>query len=78
MSNRSSFFDMHASRQPHVFLPFFLPLEMSLFPSIFVPLPFYLCIGEYLARFPLPDVFFSYLVTTSGIFYTSLCKNSIN
>ena len=54
--NRSSFFDMHAPRQPHavtcqmsasfflfLFLLFFISLEMSLFPSIFVPLPFPLC-----------------------------------
>ena len=38
------------------FFPLFL--EMSLFSSIFVPLPFSLCIGEYLARFSLPDVVF--------------------
>ena len=30
-----------------LFLPFFVSLEMSLFPSIFVPLPFYLCMPEY-------------------------------
>ena len=40
-----SFFDVQAPRQPHVFLPFFLLfyLEVSLFPSIFVPLPFSHC-----------------------------------
>ena len=27
-----------------LFLPFFVSLEMSLFPSIFVPLPFSLCV----------------------------------
>ena len=30
-------------------------LEMSLFPSIFVPLPFFPLYGNYVARFSLPD-----------------------
>ena len=51
-----SFFDMHAPRQPHVFLPFFVSfvfvcLEMSLFPSIFVSLSLALWYG---ARLFLP------------------------
>ena len=37
-----------------LFLPFFVSLEMWLFPSIFVPLPFSL-IGEYVICFSLPD-----------------------
>ena len=44
--SRSSFFDMHASRQPHVFLPFF-----RLFFCTIAVFPLY---GEYVARFPLP------------------------
>ena len=45
---------------------FFFSLEMSLFPSIFVPLPFSLCMEStlYLARFFLFRIMFFYLVTT--------------
>ena len=53
---------------------FFFSLDMSLFPSIFVPLPLY---GEYVVRFSSRMVLF-YLVTTSWIFDMSLCENSIN
>ena len=63
-----SFFDMRASRQPPVFLPFFLFFfEMSLFPSIFEPLPFSVCMESKSDVVPLRMVFF-YLVTTSWIF----------
>ena len=43
-----------------MFLPFFISLEMSFFPSMFTitVLSFY---GEYIVRFSLPDVFFSTL-----------------
>ena len=49
-----SFFDMQAPRQPHVFLPLFpfVSLEISLFPSIFVPLPFSLCMESTPYVFP--------------------------
>ena len=33
----------------------FVSLDMSLFPSIFVPLPFFSLYGEYAVRFPLPN-----------------------
>ena len=48
-----------------------ISLEVSRFPSIFLPLPFSLY-GEYVVRFPLPDSMFSYLVTTDWIFDISL------
>ena len=55
-----------------------LPLEMSLFPSNFVPLPFSLCMESTSYVFPFRMVFF-YLVTTGWIFYISLLRdNSIN
>ena len=74
-----SFFDMHAPRQPHavtqqlsafffVFLSF-LSLEMSLFPSIFVPLLFSLCMESTShVFFPPSGWCFFYLVTTGSIF----------
>ena len=51
---------IHASRQPHAFLPFFLFLDISLFPmSIFVPLPFSLSMESSRTFSPLPDGVFS-------------------
>ena len=59
-----SLFDVHAPWQPSTVsylktvcvIFFFLPsLEMSLFPSIFVPLPFSLCIESTSYVSPLPD-----------------------
>ena len=51
--------------------PFFVYLEMSLFPSISVPLPFSLCMeSRHVVRFPLPDGVF-YLMTTGWRFLTS-------
>ena len=49
--------NMHAARQPHVFLPFFLFFfEMSVSSSIFLPfITGFALYGEYDARFPLPD-----------------------
>ena len=77
--NRSSFFDMHASRQPHVFVHFPFFLEMSLFPSIFLfHLPFSRCMESRSYVFPFRMVFF-YLITTSWIYCISLLgDNSIN
>ena len=45
----------------------FVSLEVSLFPSIFVPLPFFLCMESTSYVFPLRMVLF-YLVTTGWIF----------
>ena len=63
-----------------LFLPFFssfFPLEMSLFPSIFVRLPFFSLYEECTSyAFPLRVVFF-YLVTKGWILDISLCENSI-
>ena len=54
----------------------FVSLEMSLFRSIFVPLPFSLCMEStsYVFSF---RVVFIYLVTTGWIFNLSLCENLI-
>ena len=85
-----SFFDMHAPRQSHavtnclrtfcfyLFLFFFFSsLETSLFPSIFVPLPFSLCMESTSYLSPFRMVFF-YLVTTGRVFDINLlCENSI-
>ena len=62
-----------------LFLPFFFaPLKMSLFPSIFVPLTFSLCMESKSYVFSFRMVFF-YLVTTGWIFdFSLLCENSIN
>ena len=61
---------------------FFFPfvyLEMSLFPSIFVPLPFSLYIERVRRTFFFFRMVFFYLVTTGWIFYISLlCENSKN
>ena len=66
------FSDMHAPLQPHAVM------EMSLFLSIFVSLPFSLFDSmestSYVFSF---RIVFFYLVTTRWIFYISLCKNSI-
>ena len=71
-----SSFDMQAPRQPHVFL--FIFLEMSLFPSIVCTIFAFYLYAEYVVRSFLPNGVFFYLVTTgSGIFYISLCENSI-
>ena len=51
-------------------------LEMLLFPSIFFPLPFSLCMESTPYVFPFRMVFF-YLTTTGWIVYFSLCENSI-
>ena len=83
------FFNMHAPRQPHpvannslspfsfLFLSFFfVSLDMSFFPSIFVPLPFCLWMESRRTFFPSGCVLYD--VTTSWFFYISLCRNSIN
>ena len=59
------------------FFLFFVSLEMSLFPSIFVPLPFSLYIESTPYVSFLPDGVF-YLVTTGWIFGISLCESSIS
>ena len=58
------FFDMHAARQPHLvtsqlYASFFVSLEMSLFPSFFVPLPFFLCMNSMLYASPPGGCFFT-------------------
>ena len=58
-----------------LFLLFFVFLEVSLFPSISVPLKFLCLYGKYAARFPLWVEFF-YLVTTGCIFDIRFCPNS--
>ena len=55
---------------------FLVALEMLLFPSIFLPLPFSLCMESTPYVFPFRMVFF-YLTTTGWIAYFSLCENSI-
>ena len=62
---------------PFLFLPFFVSLEMLLFPSIFVPLPFSLCMKSTSEVFSFRMVFFC-LMTTGRIFEISVCDNSIN
>ena len=81
-----SFFDMHAPRQPHaasylkpfcvIFLFFSSSLEMSVFPSNFLPLQFPLCIALTSYVSPLPDgVFLPY---DHGLdFLIILCESSI-
>ena len=69
------------SMRPDSHTCFSFSFEMSLFPSIFVPLLEALTVfslnGEYVARFPLPDSIF--LPCDHGLdFYISLCENSIN
>ena len=60
------------------FLFFFFFLDMSLFPSFFVPLLFSLCMESTSYVFPFRMVFFC-LVTASWVFdIISLCENSIN
>ena len=59
------------------FLLFYVSLEMSLFPSNFVPLPLSLCTESASYVFPFQVVFF-YLVTTGWISDISLCEDSIN
>ena len=57
------------------FFVLFSSLEMSLFPSIFVPLLFSLCMESTSYVFSFPMVFF-YVVTTGWIFEISLlCEN---
>ena len=55
----------------------FFSLEMSLCPSIFVPLPFSLSMESTSYFFSFRMVFF-YLLTTGWIFDISLCENLIN
>ena len=50
--------------------------KMSLFPSIFFPFPFSLCMESTPYVFPFGMVFF-YITTTGWIIYFSLCENSI-
>ena len=57
--------------------PFFLFLEMSLFQSICVSLPFSLCMESTSYVFPFRVVFF-YLVTTGWIFFINSSENSID
>ena len=69
-----SFFDIiPAPRQPNdltcyvtIVSVLFFSVEMSLLPSIFVPLPFPRCIEGTSYIFPIRMVFF-YLVTTDGL-----------
>ena len=65
---------MQAPRQPHVSLPFTLLFSGEyafFFPSIFVPLSFFLCMESTWYVAPFRMVFF-YLVTTGWIFDISL------
>ena len=58
------------------FFLLFVSLEISLFPSMFVPLPFSLCMeSTYVFSFRMA---FFYLVTTGWSFYTSLHESAIN
>ena len=62
-----------------LFFSYFVYLEMSFFPSIFVPFPLSLCMDYRVRRTFFPSGWcFSYLVTRGWIFYISLCENSIN
>ena len=51
-----------------LFVPSSFSLEMSLFPSIFVPLPFSPCMESTSYDFPFRMMVFFYLVTTGGMF----------
>ena len=57
------------------FFPLFVSLEVLIFPSIFVPLPFSLCMKSTAYVFFFWMVFF-YPVTTGWIFFIILCENS--
>ena len=60
------------------FRPFFLvSLKMSLFPNLFISLPFSLCMESTSYVFFFRVVCF-YLVTTGWIFDISLCESSMN
>ena len=60
-----------------LFLYFFVSFKMSLFPSMFVPLPFSLLYREYVVDIFLPDGVFQ-PCDTGWIFYIALYENSIN
>ena len=93
MFDRSSFFKMHTLRQPHavtlvslsasfsVFVSsffWFFGDTVSLFPCIFVPLPFSPCMESTSYRYVFSfRMMFFYLVTTGWIFDMRLCENSI-
>ena len=75
---------LETPRQPHAVTSqlsvpsCFFFLDLSFFLSIFVLLPFPLCVyKEYVVRFPFRVMFF-YLVTTAWSFDISLCGSSIN
>ena len=53
--------DMHASRQPHVLLPFSLFFGDDAFSEYFCTITVFSLREEYVARFPLPDGVFSTL-----------------
>ena len=55
ISSIQPFSDAMNVRDTRVSFFSFVYLEMSLFPSIFIPFPFYLLYGEYVVRFFLPD-----------------------
>ena len=61
------------------FFLFSVPLEMSLFPSVFVPLPFSLINSMESTSYVLSVriVFFNFVIT-GWIFYISSCENPIN
>ena len=74
-SHRSYLTTVSASFFVFVSLLFFFFSKMTLFPSMFVSLPFSLCMESTSYVFSFRVVFF-YLVTTAGwIFYISLCEN---
>ena len=58
------------------FCYFFCSLEMSLFPSIFIPFPF--LYGEYVVRFSLPDGVFPPCDHGLNFWHQLICENSIN
>ena len=58
-----------------IFLSFFVALETSVFPSILVPLPFSLCIVEYVVRcFPSGWRFFSILWPRDGFLASAFMR----
>ena len=74
-------FDMHASRKPHGFLPFFLFFLDVAFSEYFCTIITVFSLnGEYVARFPLPNAVFPTALWTRTRLLTSayLCENSIN
>ena len=60
-----------------LFLPFFVSLEMSLFPAYFCAITVFSLYGEYVVRLSVSGGVF-YLVNTDWIFYIRLCEILIN